>query len=292
MERDDETGMQYHSQRYYMPWLGRWERADPIGLGDGGNRFGYAQNRVVTLTDNGGLSGGTDGSTGSPMPSFKSGTPTFRGLKFPETPDEQINIVSSLVRDAPALQGGAVARLQNATLPGVKLADNIINAAREAGNDLNATWEARGVALSKPDRVAFLVQHGVPSQFLDAVDPTKLVANPALEKQAGNDQLFGAFYANVQASDMVRQVARGNTVGFYVPENHTIYADAGRFKQSLLHEFLHAVASDEFKAGIKSGGIAPLLNEAVVVYLSRLVEEGVPGTGDNLRWEGGMYGEA
>ncbi len=33
MERDDETGMQYHSQRYYMPWLGRWERADPIGLG-------------------------------------------------------------------------------------------------------------------------------------------------------------------------------------------------------------------------------------------------------------------
>jgi RHS repeat-associated protein len=36
MERDEETGLQYHSQRYYCPWLGRWDRPDPIGLGDGG----------------------------------------------------------------------------------------------------------------------------------------------------------------------------------------------------------------------------------------------------------------
>ncbi|MBL8617585.1 MAG: hypothetical protein JNM72_18400, partial [Deltaproteobacteria bacterium] len=29
MERDEETGLQYHSQRYYCPWLGRWDRPDP-----------------------------------------------------------------------------------------------------------------------------------------------------------------------------------------------------------------------------------------------------------------------
>lgn len=41
MERDEETGLQYHAARYYAPWLGRWDRPDPIGLGDGHNRFAY-----------------------------------------------------------------------------------------------------------------------------------------------------------------------------------------------------------------------------------------------------------
>ena len=30
MERDDETGMEYHSARYYLPWLGRWISSDPL----------------------------------------------------------------------------------------------------------------------------------------------------------------------------------------------------------------------------------------------------------------------
>jgi len=36
MERDEETGLEYHSARYYLPWLGRWLSADPIGIGGGG----------------------------------------------------------------------------------------------------------------------------------------------------------------------------------------------------------------------------------------------------------------
>ena len=30
MERDEETGLEYHSARYYMPWLGRWCSSDPV----------------------------------------------------------------------------------------------------------------------------------------------------------------------------------------------------------------------------------------------------------------------
>jgi RHS repeat-associated protein len=41
MERDEETGLQCHGVRYYATWLGRWTSADPIGLGDGVNRYGY-----------------------------------------------------------------------------------------------------------------------------------------------------------------------------------------------------------------------------------------------------------
>ncbi|MBK8404448.1 MAG: RHS repeat-associated core domain-containing protein [Saprospiraceae bacterium] len=41
MERDDESGLSYHSARYYLPWLGIWLSADPIGIGDGVNVYRY-----------------------------------------------------------------------------------------------------------------------------------------------------------------------------------------------------------------------------------------------------------
>jgi RHS repeat-associated protein len=51
MEQDEETGLGYHTARYYAGWLGRWVSADPIGLGGGGNRFAYASNRPTTNHD-------------------------------------------------------------------------------------------------------------------------------------------------------------------------------------------------------------------------------------------------
>lgn len=38
MERDEETGLSYHTARYYLPWLGRWGSSDPIGV-EGGGEF-------------------------------------------------------------------------------------------------------------------------------------------------------------------------------------------------------------------------------------------------------------
>lgn len=51
MERDEETGMEYHSARYYLPWLGRWLSADPIGIGDGVNIFSYGHNCPIQFKD-------------------------------------------------------------------------------------------------------------------------------------------------------------------------------------------------------------------------------------------------
>ncbi len=51
MERDEETGLGYHTARYYAPWLGRWTAADPIGLGDGVNRYSYVGGRPTSVHD-------------------------------------------------------------------------------------------------------------------------------------------------------------------------------------------------------------------------------------------------
>ncbi|HEU4425053.1 MAG TPA: SpvB/TcaC N-terminal domain-containing protein [Pilimelia sp.] len=51
MERDVSTGLEYHSARYYAPWLARWTAADPAGFVDGPNLFRYTRNNPVNATD-------------------------------------------------------------------------------------------------------------------------------------------------------------------------------------------------------------------------------------------------
>ena len=51
MERDEESGLSYHTVRYYMPWLGRWSGSDPIGIADGVNAFTYCRCNPSNKTD-------------------------------------------------------------------------------------------------------------------------------------------------------------------------------------------------------------------------------------------------
>ncbi|MDK1377244.1 MULTISPECIES: SpvB/TcaC N-terminal domain-containing protein [unclassified Sinorhizobium] len=50
-ERDEESGLNYHSARYLATWLGRWVSADPEGIGDHLNVYQFVQNNPVTGTD-------------------------------------------------------------------------------------------------------------------------------------------------------------------------------------------------------------------------------------------------
>jgi len=54
MERDDESGLNYHSARYYAPWMGRWISADPAGTVDGLNLYRYARGNPICLLDRNG----------------------------------------------------------------------------------------------------------------------------------------------------------------------------------------------------------------------------------------------
>jgi RHS repeat-associated protein len=51
MERDDETGLGYHTARYYAPWLGRWASCDPQGIRDGLNIYRYVQGNPIKHVD-------------------------------------------------------------------------------------------------------------------------------------------------------------------------------------------------------------------------------------------------
>jgi RHS repeat-associated protein len=51
MERDGESGLSYHSARYYAPWLGRWSSPDPAGMVDGTNSYGYVHGIPLRLVD-------------------------------------------------------------------------------------------------------------------------------------------------------------------------------------------------------------------------------------------------
>ena len=51
MERDEESGLSYHTARYYVPWLGRWTSSDPLGTKDGVNLYQYVGSHPIRLKD-------------------------------------------------------------------------------------------------------------------------------------------------------------------------------------------------------------------------------------------------
>lgn len=47
----DDTGLQYHSARYFAPWLGRWNSTDPLGTLAGPNSYAYCDNNPTNYAD-------------------------------------------------------------------------------------------------------------------------------------------------------------------------------------------------------------------------------------------------
>lgn len=54
-DRDSETGLNYHSARYYLSWLGRWGSCDPGGVSNGLNIYSYCRCDPVGKSDLSGL---------------------------------------------------------------------------------------------------------------------------------------------------------------------------------------------------------------------------------------------
>ena len=51
MERDEESGLNYHSARYYASWLAHWVAPDPKGIEAGANLYEYVLDNPIGLVD-------------------------------------------------------------------------------------------------------------------------------------------------------------------------------------------------------------------------------------------------
>ncbi len=51
MERDEESGLNYHSARYYAPWSGRWTACDSAGVRGGIQLYCYSFNNPMHFSD-------------------------------------------------------------------------------------------------------------------------------------------------------------------------------------------------------------------------------------------------
>ncbi|HRI39638.1 MAG TPA: RHS repeat-associated core domain-containing protein, partial [Nitrospira sp.] len=51
MERDEETGLEYHGARYYASWMGRWTAVDPIASSVDLNRYRFVRGNPIALYD-------------------------------------------------------------------------------------------------------------------------------------------------------------------------------------------------------------------------------------------------
>lgn len=60
MERDEESGLNYHGARYCAAWLARWANTDPIGVQDGVNVYAYASGDSIGKKDTTGTIGEAD----------------------------------------------------------------------------------------------------------------------------------------------------------------------------------------------------------------------------------------
>jgi len=105
---DEESGLFYNGYRTYIPTLGRYTQADPIGLDGGWNRFGYVGANPLGFTDRRGLAQDwtcyvPGGCVASPLPLVNpDGIPINRpGISWPKP--RQISpldfTVPGLIRD-------------------------------------------------------------------------------------------------------------------------------------------------------------------------------------------------
>ncbi|MBL0317458.1 MAG: RHS repeat-associated core domain-containing protein [Flavobacteriales bacterium] len=86
MERDEESGMAYHTARYYLPWLGRWLSCDPDRLKDGINIYCYVNNNPINFNDQ-------DGKEAKPERTFLKSE--FKGAMV-ESMHQTVNLATEL----------------------------------------------------------------------------------------------------------------------------------------------------------------------------------------------------
>lgn len=154
MERDEESGLSYHTARYYLPWVGRWGSVDPLYLIDGPNIYAYSINNPKSLRDpNGtdviGLHGG--------------------GWGDPERPQAIASLAERLIARGSAHHAPIhLPQVRYGTLPGTRIPDSV---PRILQPGIIRSFDRR--YLDNPDTPHFLVLKNDPSEGIRIAEMIK-----------------------------------------------------------------------------------------------------------------------
>jgi RHS repeat-associated protein len=164
-ERDEETSLEYHSARYYAPWLGRWTATDPARSPAQRSLYEYCRNSPLNAVDHDGRnpkpsSAGGDGGGPLTTEEFEEFYQWFvknvdlsvaagreaqeaqqalnRLMEFvkPEVVNE---VAEEVVKDAPLAAPGAAAALAASTPAGGATAGGVGGALLEVVGEVGAT---------------------------------------------------------------------------------------------------------------------------------------------------------
>ena len=109
-ERDEETSLEYHGARYYIPWLGRWSAADCGGLKDGPNVYRYVNGNPVRLHDPNGAEGKEVTQPEQEQPKPKASVLDNVGFILQLEFHKEIKFVSGMARNAAGIGTGLLKR--------------------------------------------------------------------------------------------------------------------------------------------------------------------------------------
>jgi len=97
MQRDEESGLNYHGARYYAMWLGRWVCPDPLAVRSN-PRTTADKDRVVLYLSISTFCYGNDNPTYYRDPSGNENI-AVAGAKFSDDPDAKLNFVHQAIRE-------------------------------------------------------------------------------------------------------------------------------------------------------------------------------------------------
>ena len=262
MERDEETGLQYHHHRYLAPWLGRWTRSDPAGIEAGVNRYRYAKNNPKTLLDPTGLQEQHPDATSEAAPA----TLVWLGGK------EGVELSFQLVRQF-ALTQNASARSEP---PRVRIFQ---------------TQLEMGTALAQFETPRLAAQAG--SMSLDARmeyardNPMRFAFNVVTGELLDSRQVQDGFVELYTRNELTAIGDKKSKLGGqYRPEEDAIYLamDAKWGPGTVIHEMLHSFMSEAWKKADLSDDSTEV-SEAVVELFRRAIAPTVKLTTSDGRLE-------
>jgi len=203
MERDGESGLNYHGARYYAAWLGRWVSTDPASVTGGVNVYGYADADPVRLKDaNGQFPTAAESATKwehSWLSKVNPIVPGFRGEDYTRQADSLMNAVINPVMDnlpsgngffAEGVRNNAVMYATGLKTVGTAVASVVAGALDPLSVVRGIMHLGEGAAAGVENIEKGNTALGV-SQVVGDVSQAVLVATPAIKTSIGVARLGG-----------------------------------------------------------------------------------------------------